>query len=534
MKEFHLSNAISIVNRLAFDPKPLDDNQVQMLMSGVGHKLTLEPVTLEEIENTYTADLLVEDNLLLSAITTKNNRLKKTMEALVREINKSFTGNLEAGAEHYSLISERLKGHVIPSAIISNPRKAGQYAIITALIPISDGQSVSVIFYAPDDDPLKINDTDTLIAFRFLLNKRDVTHIVAPVGGKDISLRQTCFSIAQAVEKNSEKFQANSAKAKAEKKALEQISEQIENTLSQAHDVNEQIESLTQTLSDNQTEIDLLTPKISRLTQANKLLEADIKKLKSQKASSTENSDQAQSSKAIQSIFKKLKARLKRASELGDESDKAYEALNGEMHRYSDDNGNITNRSLKNRLEKKYNSAQEKETKNNNIINKLFLDFIEASGNEEQWNHYIKSVETSLIDVYGYEAMSEDLGIELTDSTEAYVSTSDEEQSEIPTEQRTKEVVSDANDINQSNTVDNGKETDMRQGEKNATLDKHLDTLESIANGALTIQESTTQLTEIGAYFVEKDIMEEYAEEINSASDTVTKLIQEAFKKTLS
>ena len=532
MKEFHLSNSISIVNRLVFDPKPLNDNQVQMLLSGVDHELALEPVTLEEIENTYTADLLTEDDLLLSAITTKNNRLKKTMEALVREINKSFTGELDAGAEHYSLISEQLKGRVISSAIVSKPRKAGQYAVITALIPVSDGQSISIIFYAPDDDPLKINDTDTLIAFRFLLNKRDITHIVAPMGGKDISLRQTCVSIAQAVEKNSVKFQANSAKSKAEKEALDRVNEQIENTLSQANDSAEKIESLTQALSENKSEIELLAPKVNRLTQANASLKADIEELKAKGTTAEEGTKPTKSSE-IKSIFKKLRPRLKRISEIGAESDKAYQALTEEMHRYTDESGNVTNRALKSRLEKKHNSAQEKEAKNDSIINKLFLDYIEANGDKEQWNSYIETVTIGLTEAYDYKSMLEDSGIELDSSTEAGVSIPEGTEPEVSSEEPTKYIASDPDENNQSNIMENEQEAahDIILEEKNSILDKHLGTLKSIANGDFNIQESTVRLTEIGAYFVEKDIIEEYIENINSASDTVTKLIQESFEK---
>lgn len=279
MNKFLLREAIRVVDRSVFSPLALSAEQEEMMFSCVEAELNLEPVTLEDINNTYLSNYMVEDELLLSAITTKHNRLKATMAALVREINKSLGGTLKAGEEFYSLISEKLKGRVISSAIVSKPRKAGQFAIISALIPLSDGQSVSIIFYAPDDDPLEINDSDTLIAFRFLLNKRDITHIVAPIEGKDLSLRQTCTNIANLAIKNSERFTANKSKSIAETETLSQLQEKIETALNEANNIAESAEIKSEEIQKFKTAIERDTPKLLRQKEANDLLQNEIDSL---------------------------------------------------------------------------------------------------------------------------------------------------------------------------------------------------------------------------------------------------------------
>lgn len=276
MNSFLLSKALHIVNRTVFEAKGLTENQEQLMFSSADAALNLEPASLEDIVNTHLFDFPVGDELLLSAITTKNNRLKATMAALVREMNSALGGKLQAGEEFYSLIGEKLKGRVISSAIVSKPRKTGQFAVITALIPLSDGQSISIIFYAPDDDPLKINETDTLIAFRFLLNKRDITHIVAPLEGKDLSLKQTCANLAELALKNTDKFTANKEKSNAEAATLLSIQEQTEAALNEANQIAEQADEKSTQIPELNNSIADLNEKLERNTEANRLLEIEI------------------------------------------------------------------------------------------------------------------------------------------------------------------------------------------------------------------------------------------------------------------
>ena len=110
---------------------------------------------------------------------------------------------------------------------IGTPRKSGGWAYVTVQIPFSDGQSVSVIFHAPEGDKRRISENDTIIAFRWLLNRRDITHVVAPEDGSEVSLETLAKRISQLVVKNSEKFQRTQKEAETERRELEALKQAV-------------------------------------------------------------------------------------------------------------------------------------------------------------------------------------------------------------------------------------------------------------------------------------------------------------------
>nr|AKN37061.1 Phage protein [Vibrio cyclitrophicus]AKN38230.1 hypothetical protein [Vibrio splendidus] len=279
MNTFNLQSAITVRDRSVLGVKPLTQEQSDTMFSGPDSQLNLESATFEEIQETLFDGVpyFDEPEQLLSAITTKSNRLSRTMAAFCRELDKGLGGKITSGEEYYSLIGEKLKGKTVSSAIVSKPRKVGAYAVVTALIPLSDGQSVSVLFYAPDDDPLKVNDTDTLIAFRFLLNKRDITHIVAPIKGKDLSLKQTVGNIAELALKNTDKFTANRAKQAEQNEALTSIQDETERLLEAAAAMADEVEELKGQKSTVAKDIASTKAKLDKLNEANESLKAEVK-----------------------------------------------------------------------------------------------------------------------------------------------------------------------------------------------------------------------------------------------------------------
>lgn len=204
--------------------------------------LILESVSLAEIIDTHFEGLEIHQPLMLEAITSKRNRIEQTMKAFNRKFKVALSST--------GIDSE--------STEIGDPRKAAGFAVLAARIPTSDGQSVSIIFHAPDDDPSKILPNDTLVAFRFLLNKRDITHVVAPSGGHDISLNQVVMALSNLIERNSSKFQK--AQASQNKKAdeiktfqdgieafeeqKEQLAKDLEKVASQINSSNQRGESI--------------------------------------------------------------------------------------------------------------------------------------------------------------------------------------------------------------------------------------------------------------------------------------------------
>lgn len=97
---------------------------------------------------------------------------------------------------------------------VSKPFKNRGTTQVAMLFSMSDGQSVSVFFHNPDSTPNKLAPSDELISWKWVLNKRDITVVVAPERGQDINPRQVARRIMALVEKNSAKFaKANAASA---------------------------------------------------------------------------------------------------------------------------------------------------------------------------------------------------------------------------------------------------------------------------------------------------------------------------------
>lgn len=234
---YFLHRAIKVMDVIDHTTRPLSTEEY---LTALGDdNMMLESVTLEEIVATYLYGLDTPDAMMMEAISTTRNRLPKTMAAFCRALNQQLNGSgIEAG-----------------EAELKNPGKSGQIAVMTARLPLSDGQSISVIFHSPSGDAGKITTHDDLVAFRFLLNKRDVTHVVAPSGGQDISLKQTCLSLANLAERNSTKFQNKQAENKAKESELAALQAATEQLQTETADVIEKADTLTAKAADDQKAI---------------------------------------------------------------------------------------------------------------------------------------------------------------------------------------------------------------------------------------------------------------------------------------
>ncbi|WP_429169397.1 hypothetical protein [Aeromonas hydrophila] len=242
---YFMHRAINVLDVIDHNTKPLT---TEAYLDALGDdSMMLEAATLEEIAATYMYDLDTPEGAMMEAITTTRARLPKTMSAFGRALNQQLNSSgMEAG-----------------EAQIKAPAKSGQIAVMTALFPLSDGQSISVVFHSPSGDPSKITTHDDLVAFRFLLNKRDVTHVVAPSGGQDISLKQTCLTLSNLAERNSAKFQSKQAENKAKEDKLatmqastEQLQTEAADTFEKADRLVEQDEADQKALSQTQAMLD--------------------------------------------------------------------------------------------------------------------------------------------------------------------------------------------------------------------------------------------------------------------------------------
>ena len=210
-------------------------------------RLLFETATIDEVDEVYNPcdenDRMTTEELVLEAIRIQRfNRTESKMTALVRVFNGYLKEkNIEAMAP-----------------VIGTPKKSGLFATVTVQIPFSDGQVVSIIFHSPDNNKMKIMADDEIIAFRWLLNKRDITHVVSPENDAEVSLQEIGKRTAQLVEKNSARFQVMQKELVAQRKTLEDLKTQADEGVKH-HD------ELMAKLKEGQDAIEAMDTKIANL-----------------------------------------------------------------------------------------------------------------------------------------------------------------------------------------------------------------------------------------------------------------------------
>lgn len=123
---------------------------------------------------------------------------------------------------------ERVGATVKPSAVqITEPFKQRGVANVAAVFELSDGQTVSIFFHNPDVTPNKMAATDEVISWKWLLNKKDVTIVVAPERGVDLNVREVARRMMRLAEKNSAAFMRANVKRGERMAALEGLRSEI-------------------------------------------------------------------------------------------------------------------------------------------------------------------------------------------------------------------------------------------------------------------------------------------------------------------
>ena len=200
--------------------------------------LICESCTLEEADSF----LNIGTTLIAEAVTAVYNRLDSKMSALVRVFKRYLPSNIKA----------------MDYPSIGPDRKNGLFAYKTATFTFDDGQTVSILFHSPTADPKKFKPSETLIAYRWLLNKRDITAVVSPENGRDITLQVMAKRMMELVEANHDKFIAAQAKSDEQVKQLQELEANRNN-------LQEEVDSLTQNNADLATDIAAADKEIEKL-----------------------------------------------------------------------------------------------------------------------------------------------------------------------------------------------------------------------------------------------------------------------------
>ena len=248
----------------SFAPDKLTDIFYNLSASPEDKALLCESADFAEMDDFFNPG----PAMILEAVTVKRfSQVESKMRALVRVLNKHGQNGIKAG-----------------DAIIGTPKKSGMFATVAVQVPLSDGQTVSIIFHSPSGDDRKIMPDDTIVAFIWRLNKRDITHAVSPERGRDVSLEQVCQRAMQIAAKNSDAFQKAQESVKAEQTELAELTTQIETMQTTNTDKIEELTDLQQAESTIDIKIGELRTEIDLLEQENVELQTKIDGLKAEKA----------------------------------------------------------------------------------------------------------------------------------------------------------------------------------------------------------------------------------------------------------
>lgn len=181
----------------------LDQVLYEIRRSDAGESLLLDAVSAQDI---------IEDAdgaLAFDALVTPYAKLERKMEVLQGVMVRS---------------GESVK----PVAMqVTEPFKQRGVANVAAIFELSDGQTVSIFFHNPDVTPNKMAASDEVISWKWLLNKKDITIVVAPERGEDLNVREVARRIIRLAEKNSPAFQRANTKRAERMQGIQALKDEI-------------------------------------------------------------------------------------------------------------------------------------------------------------------------------------------------------------------------------------------------------------------------------------------------------------------
>lgn len=133
---------------------------------------------------------------------------------------------------------------------ISDPVRALGVLQVMVLFLMSDGQTISLWFHNPDTTPAKLTPMDELISWKWMLNKKDVTIVVAPERGKDLNVREVARRVMRLIERNSEAFKKANAKTAERAAQTEAVKGEIVALENELASLNRKIEVAEQVKAD--------------------------------------------------------------------------------------------------------------------------------------------------------------------------------------------------------------------------------------------------------------------------------------------
>lgn len=176
------------------------------------HRSASNPLSGDLLLDAVTLDDLYEDlgeRVMLDAIVIQYAQIKRKMEFMRRALERAATKIKPLGVE------------------ISDPFTQRGSTQIACVFNFEDEQSVTIFMHNPDTTPKKIMQRDMLTSWKWLLNKKNITIVVAPEKGLDLNVNEVARRVMKLLEKNSAAFKRANANKVARDGVLQAIKDEV-------------------------------------------------------------------------------------------------------------------------------------------------------------------------------------------------------------------------------------------------------------------------------------------------------------------
>lgn len=304
------------MNRIYWDKdaNPISADLVQVLYQlraeDKDNPLLLDSITVADIMED------AEEELALDALVTPYSKLERRMTIMQNVMNR-------AGSE--------VK---VTALQVTSPFKNRGITNVAAIFELSDGQTISVFFHNPDTTPNRLAPTDEMVSWKWLLNKKDVTIVVAPEHGKDLNVHEVARRLMRLADKNSAAF-ARANKRRSERlQALQVAKDEVTQLESDLSRTQKDIEAARIDLEDKLAARDAAKAGYEARKAEREAAEAERKaKEEAERRAAEERARQEEEKR------KADEEAAKRAAEEADQPKSPHEAAETAASRLSDANG---------------------------------------------------------------------------------------------------------------------------------------------------------------------------------------------------
>ena len=145
--------------------------------------------------------------------------------------------------------------HAIGDLTVTNvtttkPFKRQGVANVAMQFDLSDGQTFSIIFHNPDADPKKLAAGDTMVSWKWLLNKKDVTAAVSPKQSDKVRYDVIASRIMKVAAKNSKRFVAAQMKKAENQEKITEAQKAVDDKQAYLEQLDKDIAELKQQIDD--------------------------------------------------------------------------------------------------------------------------------------------------------------------------------------------------------------------------------------------------------------------------------------------